>query len=427
MRVVRFYHGSRDPAHRQRNVALASAGVDVTLVVPAVWPDGGSERQLTPDPSYEVIELPVRRAGDVNRHAYADPGELRRVIAASGSSLIDIQEEPFSSVTRQVLTTADGKPCVSYTAQNVDKRFPPPFLQYERAALSTLAGIYPCSWQAASVVRGKGYSGPIDVLPLGYDDATYFPGEQEAGDGELVLGLVGRLVPEKGVIDAVDVLAEVRRTRLARLVVVGSGPEEAPARRRAAELGIRDAVTFDPWQPLDQIAALYRTMHVVLLPSVATTTWTEQFGRVIVEAQASGCLLAGYASGTIPEVAGEAGLLVPEGDVAALSQAVIALIADPADWERRRRLGLANAAGMTWSQVGRRQAAFYDRALASRATARVGSLSPTRQRAAARAEFGPTATLRGGIARPFALPLLRKDNAATRALAALVDLPSRLR
>ena len=68
------------------------------------------------------------------------------------------------------------------------------------------------------------------MLPLGYDDARLLPGEQSLDDDELVLALFGRLVPEKGVVDAVEILARVNGARPARLVVVGSGPEEAAAR-----------------------------------------------------------------------------------------------------------------------------------------------------------------------------------------------------
>ena len=71
LNVVRVYHAGRDPAHRERERALRVAGVDVTLVVPAFWPEYGGETTLSVD-SFPTIELPVERAGDANRHAYRD-------------------------------------------------------------------------------------------------------------------------------------------------------------------------------------------------------------------------------------------------------------------------------------------------------------------------------------------------------------------
>jgi len=62
MRVLRVYHGGRDPQHRGRDRALAAVGIDLTLVVPTTWPDAAAERELSHEP-FHVIELPVSRAG----------------------------------------------------------------------------------------------------------------------------------------------------------------------------------------------------------------------------------------------------------------------------------------------------------------------------------------------------------------------------
>lgn len=416
-RVVRVYHGGRDAAHRLRERALVAAGAEITLVVPQDWPEGGAQRHL-PDEPFPIMELATKRAGDVNRHAYASPAALRAVLDRVRPDLLDLHEEPFSVATRQWLTAADDLPAVAYTAQNVDKRFPPPFAQYEATALKKLRGLYPCSRQAASVARGKGFQGPISVLPLGRDDLDE-PGDQAATDPEITLGLVGRLVSEKGVLDAVRVLANLRQTRAARLVLVGSGPEEGAARTLAGELGVADALELLEWQDGPSMVALYRQMHVVLVPSRATQTWTEQFGRVIVEAQAAGAVVAGYASGSIPEVMGDAGVLVPEGDDAALAHAVRALLDEPARFASLRAAGLARSETTTWDAVAQRQLALYEQVLR-------GNTPPVAAgRDAAVAEFGAPATLRGGAARPFALPVLRKDAAVTRALGTMIDTVTR--
>ena len=74
MRVLRVYHGGRIASHRARERALVAAGVDVTLVAPANWGEG-SAPELAGDP-FPTIELTVKRAGDVNRHAYVSPAEM---------------------------------------------------------------------------------------------------------------------------------------------------------------------------------------------------------------------------------------------------------------------------------------------------------------------------------------------------------------
>lgn len=425
IRVLRVYHAGRDPQHRRRERALAAAGIDLTLVVPSEWPDAGAETQLSTEP-FRVVEAPVRRAGDVNRHAYTDRGAMRRLIDETRPDVLDIHEEPVSVAARQWLRAAPGDlPIVMYSAQNVDKRFPPPFFQYERAAHRRVAALYPCSCQAASVVRGKGFAGVIEVLPLGYDDTVFWPGSQSPDSDEVVLMLVGRLVPEKGVADAVRVLARIHAVRPARLVVIGCGPEETRTRQLAESLGVADRVEFRGWQQGPELASAYRAAHVMLVPSSPTETWIEQFGRVIVEAQASGAVVAGYANGSIPEVAGDAGLLVPTGDVERLAEGIVRAISNPDEFVRRRDAGRRQAATRTWQAVAERQATLY-RTMHANKHARIELPRSARQRrAAARAEFGPTALTRGGR-RPYALPFLRRNGVIARALATVTDATAEL-
>lgn len=415
MRVLRVYHAGRDAAHRQRELALHHAGVDVTLVVPFCWDEGGAQRDL-PETPYPIVELPVRRSGDVNRHRYADDGQVCALVNSFKPDVLDLHEEPFSAVTRQWLRAVSSTtPVVAYSAQNIDKRFPPPFAQWERAAFRRLAGLYPCSRQAASVLRGKGFAGRLDVLPLGIDPTSLSAGTQRHDDPVWTLLLVGRLVPEKGVLDSVRLLAELANRVPARLVMVGRGPEAAPAERLAQELGVADRLELVPWVDAEAMAGHYRGAHITLVPSSATRTWVEQFGRVITEAQAAGSVVVGYASGAIPEVGGSVTPLVAEGDVAGLAGLVSALQADEPRWERLRAGGLQATATRTWQVVAHRQRELYEAVLAApRQAATIGRL-------AARAEFGPPAEVAGG-GRPFALPLLREDTAATRALARVVDL-----
>jgi glycosyltransferase involved in cell wall biosynthesis len=419
IRVLRVYHGGRDFQHRGRERALEAAGVDVTLVVPTEWPETSGERNLSPE-TFGIVELPVRRAGDVNRHAHVEDGALRRLIAEIRPDVLDVHEEPFSVVARQWLRAAPDQPVLMYTGQNVDKRFPPPFSRFETAAYRRVGAFYACSRQAASVLRGKGFTGTIEVLPLGYDDTMFRPGSQSLDSDEIVLMLAGRLVPEKGVDDAVRTLARVHAIRPARLVVCGSGPEAARARALASSLGVGGRLQLAAWQSGEELASNYRAAHVVLVPSRPTETWVEQFGRVIVEAQASGAVVAGYASGAIPEVAGEAGMVVPTGDVERLAEVVARVVADPDEFAWRRAAGHLQAATRTWSAVAARQAALYRIVQAGQNTRLKLPSSPRRRRAEARAEFGTTAWTMAGE-RPFAVPILRRGGAAARGLAATID------
>lgn len=419
IRVLRVYHAGRDRQHRGRERALDRAGIDVTLVVPTDWPEASAERDLSVEP-FRIIEMPLRHGGEVNRHAYVGDAAIRRVVADTQPDVLDIHEEPVGVVARQWLAAAAELPVVMYTAQNVDKRFPPPFSRFEAAALRRVAGFYPCSRQAASVIRGKGFAGAIEVLPLGFDDALFQFGAQSLDNDEVVLMFAGRLVPEKGLDAAVFTLARVNAVCPARLIVPGSGPEVANARALASSLGVEDRLQITEWQSGAELASSYRAAHVVLVPSRSTDTWVEQFGRVIVEAQASGAVVVGYGSGAIPEVAGDAGIVVPPGDSERLADEVVRVLADPDEFARRREAGRLQAATRTWSAVASRQAALY-RAVCDGHTAPLKiAKSPARRRADARAEFGPPASTTAGD-HPFALPILRRGGVFARWLAAAID------
>jgi glycosyltransferase involved in cell wall biosynthesis len=424
IRVLRVYHAGRDPQHRRRDRALVAAGADITLIVPSEWPDVGAEAKLSSEP-FRVAELSVRRAGDVNRHAHRDRNAVRRLIDETRPEVVDIHEEPCSVVARQWLNALPPDlPVVMYAAQNIDKRLPPPFSSYEQTAHQRVAAFYPCTRQAASVLRGKGFAGAIEVLPLGYDDTVFRPGSQSIAADEIVLMLVGRLIPEKGADDAVRTLARVHADRPARLVISGRGPDEMRARSLAVSLGVADRVEFRGWQAGPDLASEYRAAHVLLVPSRPTTV-AEQFGRVIVEAQASGAVVAGYACGAIPEVAGDAAVIVPLGDAEQLAECVARLVLDRDEFARRRDAGQRQAATRTWQAVGARQLSLYHDVRARPRPARDLPKSPRRRRAVARAEFGFTACTPGG-SRPFALPLLRRGGVLPRVLANVIDATAEL-
>lgn len=418
LRVLRIYHAGGDHSHRARERALLEAGVDVTIVVPSNWPDADDVDDVP------VRRLGVRRPGDVNRHTYLDPGQLSGLVRELAPDVVDIHEEPVSLAARQWLRAAGDLPVVMYTAQNLDKRWPPPFAQYERAALRRTAAFYACSAQAASVLRGKGYGGSIRVLPLGIDPDVHHPGTQQLPASEVVLGLVGRLVPEKGVLDAVTVLAAVNQVMPARLLVIGDGPEVEPAKALSDALGVSQRCTWLPWCNAAELSKAYRRMHVVLVPSLATSRWVEQFGRVITEGQANGAVPVGYASGSIAEVIGAGGITVAEGDVTRLTSATASLVADPARWLALRRQGLQATAGRAWTSVSADQLDLYTEAATGTCPELSRASSGTRARAVE--EFGPPARGPGG-GRPFALPLLRNAGPISRGVAALIDRATRTR
>ena len=96
---------------------------------------------------------------------------------------------------------------------------------------------------------------------------------------------------------------------------------------------------------MKRIFALFLLSLLLVLPSLTTRRWKEQFGRVLGEAMASGVPVAGSSSGFIPEFihATGGGLVFPEGDAMALARVLATLAREPL---HRRQLAEAGRAGV---------------------------------------------------------------------------------
>ncbi|MGC8838548.1 MAG: glycosyltransferase [Anaerolineae bacterium] len=302
--------------------------VDLTVVVPPFWRDARGilplERAHTE--GYTLRVLPMRFNGHFHIHHYRGLGGLVRALRPH---LLHMDEEPYNFATFQAAWWARrvGARVLFFTWQNLYRRYPPPFSWMEqyvyRAAAHALAG----NQEAEEVLRRKGYRGPVTVLPqFGVDPDHFAPAPGPPSERPFTIGFAGRLVPEKGV----DLLlrAAAGLPGAWRMQVLGEGPLREDLQALARALGLGERVSFEAPLPSTEMPAWYRGLDVLVLPSRTRPNWKEQFGRVLVEAMACGVPVVGARSGEIPHVIGEAGLLFPEGDVAALREALARLQGD---------------------------------------------------------------------------------------------------
>jgi len=314
-------------AYRRKLDALAKLGIEVVAVVPAEWREGRSIQRLEPgdDANYRLIVSPLRFNGHFHLHYYP---QLADIIQQVRPDLIHLDEEPFNLATFLGATHARraGVPSLFFTWQNIPRRYPFPFSDTERAVYRWAAHALAGSEDAARVLRHKGYQGRVTVVPqFGVDAEVFTPGEPHGGS--FTVGFPNRLIAAKAPLLALEALGHLSTD--ARLAYLGDGPLRKSIEERVVLRGWQDRVSIEARVSSAQMPARMRGFDVVVLPSLTTPSWREQFGRVLIEAMASGVSVVGSDSGEIPQVIGDAGLIVPEGDPTALGEALRRLEQDP--------------------------------------------------------------------------------------------------
>ena len=131
------------------------------------------------------------------------------------------------------------------------------------------------------------------------------------------------------------------------LVIAGNPGAQAPASLPGARL--LGPVTRE------QLRDLLSEAACLVFPSRY-----EGFGLPVLEAMACGTPAIAYSNSSLPEVAGDAGILVPDGDPEAMGRKAAELISDPALADRARAAGLRQAAGFTWGRAAAEVIAAYE-------------------------------------------------------------------
>lgn len=347
------------PCHQPVNRAvyheLASRhGIPVRLVVPRQLSVGGVWRDTPPGDAAAAYDLVVVDLKGTH-------GRLQRMAALDEATLawepthIFVDSDPASLLTRQAINTFPKAKVWAMTAENL----PPHYLKEFFSGLKSLrparmlaplmvfalrAWIHPkmnrvftLSQDGTRVMETLGLR--ATQIPLGFDPALFCiqnaskrsATRARIGLNHKTVAYFGRQTPEKGVHLLVEALAGLKHLEWQFLIdhfAAYGGCYIEKLRELIEESGIADRVVYFDARH-DEMPDYMNASDIVVLPSVSTPKWKEQYGRVIPEAMACGRAVIGSDSGAIPELIAGFGDIFPEGNVSALRKVLENLLQAP--------------------------------------------------------------------------------------------------
>jgi glycosyltransferase involved in cell wall biosynthesis len=372
IRVLRIAHSSLTPAlrHRERALARSYPEVDLQVITTERWREAEVDVDAAPDDLLAVSTARPYLSRHIQLFAY-DPRPIIRALRSHRPHLIDLGHESYSVACAEILTLcswfAPEVPIVMQANQNIHHNYPPPFNWLEQRAFRRVAAAYGCSETVCEVLRAKGFSKPAPIIPFGVNTETFRPQAVTGtrSNGPLTIGFAGRMLPGKGL----NVLAgalEKLKSEAWRLLVVGDGAERQEFEQRLTAAGLRDRAVFTGAVNYDLVPEYFQQMDVLVLPTETTKRIREQFGRVLVEAMASGVPVIGSTCGAIPEVIGDAGLVFTEGDADALADALRRMLSDEDLRESLVQAGLEQVKRYSWERVAEKTYELFRQVLKSR-------------------------------------------------------------
>jgi glycosyltransferase involved in cell wall biosynthesis len=199
----------------------------------------------------------------------------------------------------------------------------------------------------------------LRVVPNGIKTELFYPLPDIEREKNLIIVTNSADTALKGLSYLLQAVAELVKTRDLRLMVVGQPQKNGSVARQITELGIGRRVTFTGRIDHGAFVRLYAKATMAVVPSLY-----EGFGLPAGEAMACGVPVISTTGGALPEVVGDAGVLVPPADAGALARAIKELLDHPA---RARQLGQAGLkrvrASFTWAKAAEKIVEVYREAI----------------------------------------------------------------
>jgi glycosyltransferase involved in cell wall biosynthesis len=261
---------------------------------------------------------------------------LYSIFAKHRPDVICIEQEPFSLSTFQIILLKNifKYKVVIVSNQNLYKVYPQPFRWIESYCLRHTDMFYGVTGSVVPVWLKKGMpQSKIDVLAqVGVSPNQFKPTDghrAQFGVKKFAFGYAGRFVEEKGIHVFLEAFARMKNRDQCELLLIGRGPYEPNLRNIIKHYSLDRAVKFVDGIKHHEMPNVLNALDVLVLPSLVRRHWKEQFGHIIIEAQACGKPVIGSDCDPIPEVIGRGGLACVTEDPDSFAQAMDQISMEP--------------------------------------------------------------------------------------------------
>ena len=223
------------------------------------------------------------------------------------------------------------------------------FIGMQKRVARTLSHIITVSRSSMHDI-GRDFNIPqqrFKVIPNGIDTDLFHPIPEIKREKNRIIVTSSAETPLKGLHYLLEAVAEISATRRIKLVVVGALRKNGEIERLLTKLGIKKHVTFTGRIGNDDFVQHYAKAFLAIVPSVY-----EGFGFPAGEAMACGLPVISTTGGALPEVVGNAGILVPPANPGALVKAILTLMNHPEQAEQMGREGFNRVRDQfTWKRA----------------------------------------------------------------------------
>jgi len=376
---------------------LASLGTEVTLVARHP-PPGSAAPSLPPNLKLKLVNweleypLPFGPLGRLRKQL--DLTEPARALRWMKRTIVEgridiVQERHEMRLDMSPLSTRFlGTPSVlEVNSPFIEEAFPEGSFSFRSRNLFRRLGFDSASAivvQTALLKRiiSRQTRTPVHVIPNGADPELFHPGAPapvlagKLGPGKNVIGFAGAFHPWHGALDLVDAFSRLGDPEARLLMIGGGGDDLQRCRALAGKTGLEGRIVFTGKVPYAELPGYLGMCHVLVAPfspqkDRRRRAVFEKYGLwwcplKLFEYMAMGKPVIASAVGAIPEYVDGAGLLYPEGDIAALADRIRELLSDADLAERLGREGRHRVVERyNWTEVARETLGLYKAILKS--------------------------------------------------------------